>query len=285
MGRPPRIDLEDYWYHVIARGNERQRIFKCPADYEYYLKLLDDRLYASRGNLGAYCLMPNHIHILIRRGSDMLSSVIHNVHSKYSHDFNRIYGRDGHLFQGRYKSFIVLDDSYLESLIFYIHENPRRAGLETKEQRYLWSSEKYYMGKKCLWKSFVKVPGYEGKAGINNYKDLLKSRLEKVTPNYKTFIGTMQESIKINKRRKDRQSIQSFDRRERETIENIANRYSANFKITIKEMRGLSRDRNISRIRKDAIKEMLNCGYGPSEIGRYFNRTSGYVNLIRINYE
>ena len=285
MGRPSRVDIEDHWYHVVARGNERRKIFRSPAEYMYYLQMLDDRLHGSGGSLGAYCLMPNHVHLLIRRGRDTLSSVIHNVHSRYSHDFNGIYGRVGHLFQGRYNSFMVLDDSYLESLILYIHGNPRRARLEKTNKPYSWSSEKYYMGEKCPWDSFVRVPGYEGKEGIWNYKDLLKRREVKPPPVYKTFIGTMQESMKINKRKKESQFIRNLERRCRETIEDIANRHAIEFRISVNEIRGSTRDRNISRVRKAAIKEMLNHGYGPSEIGRYFSRTPGYVNLIRINCE
>ena len=144
MSRPLRVEFPGAVYHVIARGNERRIIFRDPTDRRGYL----DRLgrYADRLDFSiyAYCLMTNHVHLALETGRIPLSRIMLALHGSYSQAFNRRHGRVGHLFQGRYKAYLVEGGKHLLALVRYIHLNPLRAGLVLRPQGFEWSSERAY---------------------------------------------------------------------------------------------------------------------------------------------
>jgi putative transposase len=144
MSRPPRVELAGGVYHVIARGNERRDVFRDDADRRLYLARLAQCSDRYEFGVLAYCLMPNHVHLAIERGPIPLSKIMLALHSYYSQKFNFRYGRVGHLFQGRYKAFLVEQDRYLDALVRYIHYNPVKAGLVDRAQVYRWSSDQFY---------------------------------------------------------------------------------------------------------------------------------------------
>lgn len=129
MPRQARIEAPGILYHVIARGIERKEIFKDPDDYEFFLSRLGRVLTDTETKCLAFCLMPNHVHLLIKSGLIPISTVMRRLLTGYAVCFNRKYERAGHLFQNRYKSIICQEESYLLTLIRYIHLNPMRAGL------------------------------------------------------------------------------------------------------------------------------------------------------------
>jgi putative transposase len=141
MARPP---PEGGVYHVIARGNERSAIFRDDRDREQYLSRLAHYRRRFGFRLLAYCLMGNHVHLAIRRGPVALSRVMAGLQSSYTQWFNRRHRRSGHLFQGRYKAFLVQEDVYLLGLVRYIHENPVKAKLVDRPQDHAWSSDRFY---------------------------------------------------------------------------------------------------------------------------------------------
>lgn len=144
MPRKPRIEFEGAFYHVLARGNQRQTIFNDESDCRKYLQLL--AIYKNRFNyrLYAYVLMNNHVHILIETGDVPLSKILQGIHQSYTMYFNRKNQTVGHLFQGRYKAILCDRDAYLLTLLKYIHYNPVRAGIVTTPDKYLWSSHRAY---------------------------------------------------------------------------------------------------------------------------------------------
>jgi len=146
MARKPRIEFPHAFYHVIARGNRKQKVFWNDEDYNDYLSKLE----SYRGKFGfimhAYCLMPNHVHLLIETGDIPISRIMHGLQSSYTQAFNKRHEKVGHLFQGRYKAIICDRDSYLLELIRYIHLNPTRAGLASRPEEYNYSSHKEYLG-------------------------------------------------------------------------------------------------------------------------------------------
>jgi putative transposase len=145
--RKPRLEHPGALYHVIARGNQRQNVFREDGDYVKYLKLLGSHLEGRRFILYAYCLMTNHVHLLIEQGSSFpLSKYMQRLQSAYTNFFNNKYGKSGHLFQGRYKGILVDKDGYLLELVRYIHQNPQRAKMEDAG-RYPWTSHWQYLGK------------------------------------------------------------------------------------------------------------------------------------------
>ena len=140
MARPLRIDQEDTFYHVLNRGNERRAIFRDEQDREGFLARLGRC--AERFGLAvyAYVLMGNHYHLLVRTRDANLSAAIQWLGVSYSTWYNARHGRSGHLFQGRFKSFLIAEDAYLYRLLLYLHRNPLRAQLVTRLADYPWSS-------------------------------------------------------------------------------------------------------------------------------------------------
>lgn len=144
MARPLRLDAEGAVHHVVVRGNERRAIFRDDLDRELYLKRLAEYREKHGFRLLAFCLMGNHVHLAVETGRVPLSRVMHGLQSSYTQAFNRRHGRVGHLFQGRYKAFLVEKERYLLALVKYIHDNPVRASLVRRAADYPWSSDRYY---------------------------------------------------------------------------------------------------------------------------------------------
>jgi REP element-mobilizing transposase RayT len=145
VARRPRVFASGLTYHVIARGNRRQTIFHQPRDYRVYLDRLTRYRWRFEATIHAYCLMPNHVHILIQAGPPPLARLMQAVQQSYTQYVNRTYSTVGHLFQGRYKAFVCHRDPYLVSLIRYIHLNPVRAGLVSRAEDYPHSSHVAYL--------------------------------------------------------------------------------------------------------------------------------------------
>jgi len=129
MPRKPRIEYNGAFYHVITRGNQRQKTFKDQADFEKYLQIL--AIYKNRYHyrLYTYVLMDNHVHLLIETGETPLSKILQGINQSYTLYFNRLYRTVSHLFQGRYKAILCDRDNYLLALLKYIHQNPLRVGI------------------------------------------------------------------------------------------------------------------------------------------------------------
>ncbi|NMD42133.1 MAG: transposase [Firmicutes bacterium] len=139
-------------YHVIARGINRQKIFLDDNDCHRYLIALEQIIREEGSVLLGYCLMVTHLHLLINACSvEILSRMMKRLGISYASWFNWKYERNGHLFQGRFRSECVEDDSYLLTAIRYIHKNPVKAGLVRRAEQYRWSScRTYYGGKDYL---------------------------------------------------------------------------------------------------------------------------------------
>jgi REP element-mobilizing transposase RayT len=146
MARKTRAEVEGGLYHVITRGNNRQQIFRAPADYEKFLSLLEVQKTKLPFFLYAYCLMTNHVHLLIERQAATIGRIMHRLLTGYSQYYNRRYHRVGHLLQGRHKSILCQSDRYLAELVRYIHLNPVRAGMVQRPEQYQHSGHRAYLG-------------------------------------------------------------------------------------------------------------------------------------------
>ncbi len=129
MPRHARLDVPGVLYHIIIRGMERRAIFTDDRDYEDFLSRLHTVLGQTATRCYAWSLMPNHAHILLRRGNVSLSTVMARILTGFVVTFNKRHQRVGRLFQNRYKSVICEEDPYLMELVRYIHLNPLRASL------------------------------------------------------------------------------------------------------------------------------------------------------------
>lgn len=132
-------------YHIIMRGINKQNIFEDEEDRDRFIDTL--RIYKdiSKFKLYAYCLMTNHIHLLIKEEEESISQTIKRISSSYVKWYNGKYERCGHLFQDRFKSEVVENEIYLLTVIRYIHQNPVKAYLVNKVEEYLWSSYQEYL--------------------------------------------------------------------------------------------------------------------------------------------
>jgi putative transposase len=146
MARPLRIEFAGALYHVTARGNARRSIFFDDDDRRSYLGILGDVVGQYRWACHAYCLMPNHYHLVIQTPQPNLSRGMRQLNGIYSQRFNRRHDRVGHLFQGRYKGILVEREGHLFELARYVVLNPVRAGIVPDPEEYRWSSLRPTLG-------------------------------------------------------------------------------------------------------------------------------------------
>lgn len=126
MPRRPRLDFAGF-HHVVNRGVARTDIYLSRADKEMFLKILCKACQLYKVNVHDYCLMGNHYHIIVETTGENISLFMRHINSNYAIYFNKRYQRSGHLWQGRYKSWYIIDDAYLYTLFRYIEHNPIKA--------------------------------------------------------------------------------------------------------------------------------------------------------------
>lgn len=149
MARKPREWYENACYHITCRGNHRNDLFRDAGDFGMYLSLLSDTIKYFEDTsytLIAYCLMDNHVHLLIQTSTSPISNFMKRINMNYAIYFNKKYNYVGHLFQDRFFSELILDDSQLLETSRYIHLNPVRANMVTRPQDYPWSSYCHLIG-------------------------------------------------------------------------------------------------------------------------------------------
>lgn len=132
-------------YHVMTRGNGRNNIFIDKEDKEKYLRILHEKKEESNYILYAYCIMTNHSHLVIRELNKPLPDIMKRINISYALYFNKKYDRVGHVFQDRYLSEPIEDDSYLLTAVRYVHNNPIKANITNSLHEYPWSSYRDYI--------------------------------------------------------------------------------------------------------------------------------------------
>ncbi|MCD6472522.1 transposase [Candidatus Aerophobetes bacterium] len=148
MSRPLRISYPGALYHITARGNEKNLIYREKEDYCKFLKTLSDLPKRFSAVIYGYVLMSNHYHLLIETPKGNITKVMHYLNTAYTGYFNRKYHRVGHLFQGRYQGILIEKDRYLLSVSRYIHLNPVRTLIVKGPEEFNWSSYLQYIGKR-----------------------------------------------------------------------------------------------------------------------------------------
>jgi len=146
MARKPRAEYENAFYHVICRGNNRQKIYLDREDYRVFLKYLKETKKKYFLKIHGYVLMKNHVHQLIETPEGNLSAAMQSLLTRYVRYFNKRHKRTGHLFQGRYKAILCQKENYLLELVRYIHLNPVRANAVTRPEEWEWSGYRAYLG-------------------------------------------------------------------------------------------------------------------------------------------
>ncbi|HSV99627.1 MAG TPA: transposase [Sedimentisphaerales bacterium] len=156
MARAQRIEYEGAVYHVTARGNERRAIFHDDADRERFLRMLGESVERFETRLYLFCLMTNHVHLVVETPRANLGQFMHRLETAYTVYFNRRHDRCGHLLQGRYGARLVEKDAYILRLSRYVHLNPVFAAAARRRpvrervvmlREYRWSSYRSYIGR------------------------------------------------------------------------------------------------------------------------------------------
>ncbi len=166
MPRGPRLDTEGALHHVMARGIEGRDIFLSDRDREDFISRLSAVVPSGKASVFAWALMPNHLHLLLKTGRDRLSRLMCRLLTGYSVYFNRRYRRVGYVFQNRFKSILVEEETYFLELVRYIHLNPIRSKITKSMEdldEYPWTGHSAIMGRReCPWQDSEYVLGMFG---------------------------------------------------------------------------------------------------------------------------
>ncbi len=183
MPRRETAFLPQHFYHVYNRGNNRQKIFLEAENYRFFLKRLHFYFDPQGISLIAYCLMPNHYHMVLCFGRTTdFSNVMRSFSVSYIKSFNKLYRRVGHLFQGNFEAREVDSDEYLAHLIRYIHFNPVRSSMVTEAED--WENSDY--------SNWVSNSGKMGEAS-----ERVRSRLFGNAEGYKTFCDNLRGEMEM----------------------------------------------------------------------------------------
>ncbi len=143
MPRINRVDIGGYVYHVLNRANARAQIFDNDKDYQLFESILEEAKEKSNMRILAYSIMPNHWHLVLYTQNNGDLSVfmkwLSNTHTKRWHALKNTTGQ-GHLYQGRYKSFLCQSDSHFLALVRYVERNPKKANLVRRAENWKWGS-------------------------------------------------------------------------------------------------------------------------------------------------
>ena len=187
MARPIRIEYPGAVYHVICRGNNRQAIFRDDQDRKRYLEKLSGYCQEKSVDLLAYCLLSNHLHLLVETPEGNLSKMMQAFQTSYTIYFNKRHGRTGHIFEQRYKAMLVDKDNYLLQVSRYIHLNAVSAKIVERSQDFRWSSYSSYLkGKGLVGLKTATVLGYfsgSRSRQIQQYRDYVESDRAEKTQN------------------------------------------------------------------------------------------------------
>jgi len=183
-------------YHIMIRGNERKNIFN---DFDDKLRFIDTLKRMKEKNeyeLYTYCLMDNHVHLLMKELKDPIHRSMKRIQVSYSYYFNKKYQRIGHLFQDRYKSEVIATDEYLLECARYIHNNPVKAEIVNAVTEYQWSSFKDFIGLNNNTNRIVEIDMILGIYSTNREKAILQF-IEYTNQNCdKKFIDLNKETLK-----------------------------------------------------------------------------------------
>ena len=187
MARPLRIEFSGALYHVTARGNAQENIYRTDGDRQQFLALLHNTVNRYDWYCHAYCLMDNHYHLLIETSTPTLSKGMKFLNGTYTQYFNRQHLRVGHVFQGRYKAILVQKDSYRLELARYIVLNPVRAHMVLSAKKWRWSSYRatagYDENDACLTTEWV-LAGFANTKNVaqQRYRDFVRAGKRQPAP-------------------------------------------------------------------------------------------------------
>lgn len=223
--------------------------------------------------------MTNHTHLLAKMGDVPLSRVLQGLHASYARYFNEKRDVDGHVFQGRPGVKIILDDSYILQLVAYIHKNPVDAGLVTNPGEYRWSSDSYFRSTDAdsvpvsCWRF---PPHFQGTDRARVYRECLDETIESFKGG-DVYVGTEEEWNELERRDESRKHRYPEERGQ-PSKETIVREVVESTGYKVEDLKKPGRAQPRTNLRQKAMALMYTEGYGPVEIGEFFNRSHGAVN-------
>lgn len=285
MARKPRIEFEGAFYHVIVRGNQKQKIFKDNHDFLQYQQIINAYKANYHYYLYSYVLMSNHIHLLIETRDTPLSKIMQGINQRYTMYFNRKYKTVGHLFQGRYKAILCDRNAYLLTLIKYIHMNPVRAKIAESISKYQWSSHHEYM-KKRKKKGIIDVDqvlrmfSEDKSAARKLYRTYMGDEISvKKEDIYRTVDQRIMGTEQFVEDVMERHDVElSQERKAREySMAEIAKAVEKVMGIKLKQIRQKSKLREISRGRQIISIVSGEYGYKGKEISEFIHKDAAMI--------
>lgn len=245
----------------MARGVDGRLIFIDDEDRRRFLMIMSQLRSETGCSYLAYCLMGNHFHLAIKVTGIPLSRILQRLLTRYSKTFNRRHGRNGHLFQERFKAILCVDDRYLIGLVRYIHMNPVRAGLVPHAGLWDWSSYQIYAGQKGS------VPlGHE-----TSLQTAIKAALDSGSEtDFEPWPEQQSEAPELLRREPE----------ERTAMEALARRMSTEFALPLDMLRGSSRRRDASLARKRLIDVAVEEGHSLSAVARWLGRAPATIHAL-----
>jgi REP element-mobilizing transposase RayT len=182
MARPLRLEFADALYHITSRGNERRAIFRTNRDRKTFLTFLGAAALRFGWSVTAWVLMTNHFHLVLQTPEPNLSKRMQWLNSAYANWFNRVHGRCGHLFQGRFKALLIDREAYFADVLRYVALNPVRAKMCERPEQYPWSSYRATAGLEPApdWLDVASVHGLFGPdeaSAQSAYRDFVLAKI------------------------------------------------------------------------------------------------------------
>jgi len=272
MARKPRIHYNGAFYHVIARGNNKEYVFRNDIDKEEYLERLRDYLIQYKAKLYAYVLLDNHCHLLIQVSDIPLSKIMQLVQQTYTTYYNRTYHHTGHVFEQRYKSILCDKDEYLLSLVRYIHLNPVRAGIS--DVAYKYSSHNEYIDKRklCEIDEVLVLFSEDRSKAINSYLEYMDMKDKEIEDKKNSdFLPSMEVVVAEIKN-------MSYDKI---SLEELIEKFQQSYEISIEDIKGKYLKGKLTEYRNSFIKEVLmNKVMYQSELANYLNISNYLVSKV-----
>jgi REP element-mobilizing transposase RayT len=281
MARKRRYHIAGAFYHVMLRGNNKQKIFFSEEDRYHLCGLIKAGIAKYGHRIHAFCLMDNHIHLLIQVQNIPLSKIIHNLAFRYTQYINQQQQKIGHLFQGRFKAILIQEMAYFLRLLRYIHMNPVRAKIVKEPEHYPWSGHRAYLGQVELnWFTI----NYGLKKFANDLDDArMKYRNYLLKTEQKEGLQELQHGFKEGQILGDDTFLDDMLKMKKETphansakisIQEILKAICCSYDIDMIALVSPLRTKNLSLIRGAAISFASKQGYSLTEMGKAFNRST-----------
>lgn len=238
MPRVPRQRSESGIYHIMIRGINRQHIFQDDEDKHRFLYILKAFAEKDCYDVYGYCLMNNHIHLLMEEVEDDISTGIQRISSSYVFWYNRKYERSGHLFQGRFKSESVEDDNYLRTVLRYIHHNPIKAGLCKRPRDYQWSSYNEYISKPKIIDRSPCLSSFSEDAlmAIELFKDFNNQDSDENYLDFENFNKLTDDEVRERIKKMDIKNIDEISKYNRDMRNDVLRKLKDTKGITIRQL-------------------------------------------------